>query len=246
MKTILVSLFIMLPSIANAASKWDMYGEGAGNYSTRVCNDGNTIEINECLADVLAQADTELNRVYKIAMAQLRQEAGSNSPPVTESTQMKSLKAAQRTWVKLRDADRGLAEAGFEGGSIATSAGLSRAIAVTMDRVSVLQMIAQYSFTKEAKLAHLLGRWVDPVNELHWYRFSSNNGKVGEYECKGPSGSHKGQFTNNAGSWEFSGGGCDSRNSESILFTWLSGGDLPAIKFVHDGGSVTALLVRQQ
>lgn len=57
--------------------------------------DGNQLEVNQCAADDIDKADAELNATYAQVQAAL---AG-------RSTALLRLKAAQRLWIQLRDAD---------------------------------------------------------------------------------------------------------------------------------------------
>ncbi|MCD9028174.1 DUF1311 domain-containing protein [Luteimonas sp. BDR2-5] len=61
-----------------------------------VCNpDGSQLELNQCAAEELAEADAELNTVYRQVVA------SRNGDPVA----LDRLRAAQRLWIQLRDAD---------------------------------------------------------------------------------------------------------------------------------------------
>ncbi|MGV8959607.1 MAG: lysozyme inhibitor LprI family protein [Stenotrophomonas sp.] len=60
------------------------------------CNPaGNQMQLNACAAENLAKADAELNRVYRQVLAR---HAG-------EAVALEKIKAAQRVWIQLRDAD---------------------------------------------------------------------------------------------------------------------------------------------
>lgn len=60
------------------------------------CNrDGSQAELNACATDELKAADAELNRVYREVLAR----------NAKESVFLERMKAAQRLWVQLRDAD---------------------------------------------------------------------------------------------------------------------------------------------
>ncbi len=60
------------------------------------CNpDGSQLEMNQCAADALEAADAELNTVYRQVLA-----ANAGNPVALER-----LRAAQRLWIQLRDAD---------------------------------------------------------------------------------------------------------------------------------------------
>jgi uncharacterized protein YecT (DUF1311 family) len=61
-----------------------------------VCNpDGNQLELNQCAADELSAADADLNAVYRQIMTSLAARPGAQT----------SLRASQRLWIQLRDAN---------------------------------------------------------------------------------------------------------------------------------------------
>ncbi|MCD9087756.1 lysozyme inhibitor LprI family protein [Stenotrophomonas sp. SY1] len=77
-------LLALLPLAASAASP----GKACDNARTQ-------LEINECAAQEASAADAELNAVYRQVMQQLQ------GQPVA----VEKLRAAQRLWIPLRDAD---------------------------------------------------------------------------------------------------------------------------------------------
>ncbi len=77
-------LLALLPVVASAASP----GKACDNARTQ-------LEINECAAQEASAADAELNAVYRQVMQQLQ------AQPVA----VEKLRAAQRLWIPLRDAD---------------------------------------------------------------------------------------------------------------------------------------------
>ncbi|WP_449467410.1 lysozyme inhibitor LprI family protein [Stenotrophomonas humi] len=77
-------LLALLPFAVSAASP------------DKTCDDARTqLDINECAAHEAEAADTELNAVYRQVMQQLQ------GQPVA----IEKLRAAQRLWIPLRDAD---------------------------------------------------------------------------------------------------------------------------------------------
>ncbi len=77
-------LLALLPVAASAASP------------DKACDNARTqLEINDCAAQQASAADTELNAVYRQVMQQLQ------GQPVA----IEKLRAAQRLWIPLRDAD---------------------------------------------------------------------------------------------------------------------------------------------
>jgi uncharacterized protein YecT (DUF1311 family) len=80
------ALFLLLAAIsAPAAAQSEIRCDPAGNQ----------IELNQCAADDLALADDELNQVYRQVVAALAER------PVA----IVQLRASQRLWIQLRDAD---------------------------------------------------------------------------------------------------------------------------------------------
>jgi uncharacterized protein YecT (DUF1311 family) len=77
-------LLALLPLAASAASP----GKACDNARTQ-------LEINECAAQEASAADAELNAVYRQVMQQLQ----------GQSVAVEKLRAAQRLWIPLRDAD---------------------------------------------------------------------------------------------------------------------------------------------
>ena len=77
---------ICAPALAGARA-------GAGQLA---CDpQGSQVQLNACAADALAQADAELNAVYRQVMATLQ----------ADSQARHNLRVAQRQWIVLRDAD---------------------------------------------------------------------------------------------------------------------------------------------
>ena len=77
-------LLALLPFAASAAS------------ASKACDDARTqLDINQCAADEAEAADAELNAVYRQVMQKLQ------GQPVA----IDRLRAAQRLWIPLRDAD---------------------------------------------------------------------------------------------------------------------------------------------
>lgn len=236
-----VSVLALAPTVA-AAPSWDPYRETVTELSERLCQDSvATPDRGACMSSVFQLVDQELNRVYKLVTTHLTQ-----PPPTGPNPELTALRDAQRQWIKHRDAERRLREESFSGGSLAAEEGLVRAIEVTMARIDDLAMIAPYVLARQHTARQLDGRWVDPTDENHWYRFVAKTSDAGDYSCRGPSGSSFGTFRREDGNWSFSEAGCDDRTAESILIGWIEDGGAHRMRFVHDGPSVTAHFVRQK
>lgn len=244
MKTYTAGLVVSL-CVANtsaAAPAWDPYRETVDDMIARVCRNAvTTPDGGECMSTAYRLVDQELNRVYKVVTTHLKDLADGG-----ESAQLKALKEAQRNWIKHRDGERRLQEAAFEGGTIAGEEGLRRAIEVTVDRIDDLAMRAPYALAKQVTAQQLEGRWVDPADAKHWYQFKAKTTESGEYACAGPSGSRSGTIKKTDSDWEFSASGCDESSLESILIGWTDHGAALRARFVHDGPSITARLIKQK
>lgn len=244
MKNVLTILTFGLAVTGNAlaAPSWDPYRESVSDMIGRVCRGAvTTPDGGACMSTAYDLVDLELNRVYKAVMSALKAYGDG-----AETSGMKALEEAQRSWIKYRDGERRLREASFEGGSIAGEEGLARAIEVTMDRIDDLQMLAAYDLAKQVTAQQLEGRWVDPADARHWYEFSAKTVESGEYKCAGPSGPHVGAIKKTGSGWEFSASGCDEFSSESIVIGWLDHGATLRARFVHDGPRVTVRLAKQR
>lgn len=77
-----------------------------GTAASAKCGDLPTqAEMNQCAAQAYAQADRELNELYKKYMARLSDE------------QQRQLRDAQLAWIRFRDLSCGFESAGVKGGS---------------------------------------------------------------------------------------------------------------------------------
>jgi uncharacterized protein YecT (DUF1311 family) len=63
-----------------------------------------TVEMNTCAGAEFETADTELNRVYKAAIAAIPAMA-TGEPPFDTASWEEALRASQRAWVAFRDAE---------------------------------------------------------------------------------------------------------------------------------------------
>lgn len=77
---------------------------------TAPCPGSNTREVEQCLADDLARADTELNRYYAAAVRRLTDER--------QPAALAKLRASERAWIQYRDAECDAVWEYWKGGTI--------------------------------------------------------------------------------------------------------------------------------
>jgi len=93
-------------------------------------SNGVTVDMMDCIGAETTKQDARLNKAYKEVMAEL------------EPARKKSLQAAQRAWLKFRDANCGF-YADPEGGSLAAIEGNSCFMTATASRAKELEGFRQ-------------------------------------------------------------------------------------------------------
>lgn len=106
---------------------------GAQQQAARECAEARTqVEMNECNAEAYREADAEMNRAY----ASLRD-------AVTVPADRGALLAAQRAWLRYRDAQCHFEAAGYSGGSMQPMVRSACLAAVTAARAAQLRTLLE-------------------------------------------------------------------------------------------------------
>jgi uncharacterized protein YecT (DUF1311 family) len=105
-----IQFFLVIVAAALAYAQKDENTNKHHATADAVCGEANTqMEINQCLAAAYQRAGQELNEQY------------SNIMKKQDSADQDHLQAAQRAWIKYRDANCEAAAALYQGGSIQPS-----------------------------------------------------------------------------------------------------------------------------
>ena len=96
-----------------------------------------TLEINDCMGEVFKQADAELNRVYKAAMAYI--DEFDHVPADKRKEWKEKLRDAQRDWITFKEKDCEIVYYEWWLGSGATAAALGCLISKTETRTEELK-----------------------------------------------------------------------------------------------------------
>ena len=120
-------------------SSWILFmvmavGGGGASAQSDPCAGAETqADINECVGQTYQKADAQLNAAYKKVAARLR----------ADESQHKRLVAAQREWIKFRDAECAFATANSDGGSAHSMALAACLTELTQQRANQLDKYLQ-------------------------------------------------------------------------------------------------------
>lgn len=107
---------------------WHVSGLGAVWASEKACEDAmTTAEMRDCLNRRYAEADDELNRVYKQLLAQLGPE------------RRKLLRETQKAWIEFRDKHAAFVASDVEGGTLYPIIEVSERALMTERRIEELK-----------------------------------------------------------------------------------------------------------
>lgn len=98
---------------------------------------GDTREVNQCFVDALSKADTSLNAIYKLLLAELS--SGSNIALLDFNERKRSLLAAERAWVNFKKAQCWAVYVDNSPGSGASAASMSCQLDLTNERIRFLK-----------------------------------------------------------------------------------------------------------
>jgi uncharacterized protein YecT (DUF1311 family) len=100
------------------------------------------VDLNACAYDDWQVADAELNRVYKLAMAEMKA-MDADLPPDLQGA-AEALRAAQRAWIPFRDANCAAAGYPMRGGSAEPLLVYGCLARMTRDRTAELWDLTAY------------------------------------------------------------------------------------------------------
>ena len=117
-----------------------------------------TFDLNNCMAEVYAKVDQELNRVYQKVMKYYSNYESASEEEYSQARK-ETLRNAQRAWIKFRDANADWIYAEYMQGSIRNQSYLSEKTYMTLSRINQLKRRTKDAFSDEITKDKLVGTW---------------------------------------------------------------------------------------
>jgi uncharacterized protein YecT (DUF1311 family) len=118
MKTILLALLVLAPTMAHADTKGDLAKIDAAENACESSPDGSsTVGMDACINTAYVAADKVLNVVYKQITVALKKPSGDADQDRNNATSLKALINSEKAWVAYRDSDSYLLSTEMIGGT---------------------------------------------------------------------------------------------------------------------------------
>jgi len=149
---------LLVSTAALASEPYRAYRETVDQLSDRICKDASTTpDINACVSETVEAIDAELNRTYQKIMASF------DAKNANQAEEKELLKAEEKLWIALRDAESSTVYQSNIEGTIRGAAALGQKRDATHQRVLDLKRRYIHLFYGEIEQKDFVGKWRDLV-----------------------------------------------------------------------------------